>query len=220
VSALPEEPRFADLASEKGWAKVDYKRTLWIPCLAAMPDGYDTKRWAREFSAAWWSMSGWPHAENELARLETQLAYIRDNTYGHLPCQLAFIHLPDPRLNPLPVYLAILAARGERSRRLRLLADADDPSAVRPPIVEEFGTDRLGDGLRVLRHCTDSPGVPDMASGEEPEIYGGLAYAWRSEAYETDLRLFTASPDLGRLQAAIPDIDELARQISVIPAIA
>lgn len=205
------------LTSEKGWATVDYPRTLWIPCLAAMPAGYDTDRWARDFAAAWWSISGLPHGENQLRRLETQLAYIRENTFGHLPCHLAFIHLPDPRLNPLPVFLAILAARGERTSRLRSLAGADDPSAVRPPIVDEFSTGRLGSGLRVLRHFTDDPGVPALTDGETPEIYGGLAYAWRSEEYQTDLRLFTAAPDLGRLQAAIPDIDELARQISVVP---
>jgi len=207
---------FADLTSEKGWATVDYPRQLWIPCLAAMPEGYDTDRWARDFSAAWWSMSSMPHGENELRRLETQLAYIRENTFGQLPCQLAFIHLPDPRLNPLPVYLAILAASGERTARLRSLAGADDLSTIRPPIVEEFSTDRLGSGLRVLRHFTDDPGVPAPADDETPEIYGGLAYAWRSEEYQTDLRLFTATPDLGRLQAAIADIDELARRISVV----
>lgn len=216
---VTEPASFADLTSEKGWAKVDYQRTLWIPCLAAMPDGYDTGRWARDFSAAWWSLAGLPHGENELMRLETQLAYIRDNSVGHLPFHMAFIHLPDPRLDPLPVYLAILAARGERAAELRVLTLADDPLAVRPPIVEEFTTDRLGSGLRVLRYFTEAgPGVPLVpAEGETPEVYAGLSYAWRSEQYETDLRLSTATHDLGRLQAAIGDIDELARQISVVP---
>lgn len=215
---MPEPVSFADLSSTQGWATVDYERALWIPNAPALPDGYDTSRWARDFAAAWWSMSGLPHGNHEIARLETQLAYIRDNTYGHLPCHLGYIHLPDPRLNPLPVYLAILAARGPRAAQLRLLAGADDPAAVRPPIIEEFSSARLGSGLRVLRHCTGEPGAPDPAAGMPPEIYAGLSYAWRSERYETDLRLFTASADLGRLQQAIPDIDELARQISVIPA--
>jgi hypothetical protein len=222
---MTEPVSFADLTSEKGWAKVDYRRTLWIPCPAAMPDGYDTSRWAREFSGAWWSMSGLPHGETELTRLETQLAYIRDNTYGHLPCHMAFIHLPDPRLDPLPVYLAVLAARGEHSARLRMLAGADDPSVIQPPITEAFSTDRLGTGLRALRHFTDSPEARPTADGAAgggatPEIYAGLGYAWRSAEYETDLRLFTASPDLSRLQGAISDIDELARGVSVITPVA
>jgi hypothetical protein len=53
---------------------------------------------------------------------------------------------------------------------------------------------------------------------KEAEVNAGLGYAWRSEKYETDLRLFTSCPDLGRLQGALPDIDELARQISVVPS--
>jgi hypothetical protein len=211
------EPRSAaDLTSATGWAQVDYDRRKWIPCLAAMPDGYDTARWAREFSAAWWALSGLPHAESDMARLEAQLAVIRDGTYGHILCHLAFIHLPDPRLNPLPVYLAILGAEGERDTQLRTLTMVNDPAAVRPAIVEEFRTDRLGPGLRVMRYCAEDP--QETPTSDTPELYAGLSYAWRSEQFQTDFRLFTACPDLGRLQGAIPDIDELARSITAIPA--
>jgi hypothetical protein len=213
---MTEPKSAADLTSETGWAKADYDRRKWIPCLAAMPDGYDTARWAREFSAAWWGLSGLPHGENDLARLEAQLAVIRDSSYGHILCHLVFIHLPDPRMLPLPVYLAILQASGEREAQLRTLTMVNDPAAVRPAIVEEFRTDRLGSGLRVMRYWTEDP--KEAAMSDAPEMYAGLSYAWRSEQFQTDLRLFTSSPDLGRLQQAIPDIDELARSITAIPA--
>lgn len=213
---MTEPGDLAHLTSQRGWAQVDYERTKWIPCLAAFPAGYDRDRWAREFAAAWWSMSGLPHAENDLQRLAAQLASIHENTYGHIPCHLAFVHLPDPRQVPLPVHLGIWAARNDRDSQLRMLTNADDPNVVRPPIIDEFRTDKLGEGLRVTRFFTDDPHA--VADGLEPEVNAGLSYAWRSDRYETDLRLFTASPDLGRLQGAIPDIDELARQISVIPS--
>jgi hypothetical protein len=129
-----------------------------------------------------------------------------------------FIHLPDPRLEPLPVFLAILAARGERTAQLRALTLADAPNAVGEPVVEEFATERLGTGLRVLRHFTEAGDVLGLlAQGETAEVNVGLSYAWRSEEHETDLRLFTATHDWGRLRAALGDIDELARQISVVP---
>lgn len=211
------EPESApSLMSATGWAKVDYDRRKWIPCLPYMPDGYDTARWAREFSAAWWSMSGLPHAESDLARLEAQLAVIRDGAYGHILCHLAFINLPDPRMLPLPVYLAILQASGERDTQLRTLTLVNDPAAVRPPIIEEFSTDRLGSGLRVMRYCAEDP--HEAPESDAPGIYAGLSYAWRSDQFQTDFRLFTACPDLSRLQQAIPDIDELARSITPIPA--
>lgn len=218
--------------SEKGRARVDYDRTLWVPCPPVMPDGYDTARWAREFSEAWWEMYELEHGEIQLKRLAAQLALVRDFTFGpgEVGCHLAFLHLPDPRRDPLPVYLAILAADGEKNARLRGLTLADDPDVLTPPVVEEFTTDRLGTGLRVLRHFpgtpgprTSGPGTP--AAPEKPtavegatEIHAGLSYAWRNDEYQTDLRLFTATHDLGRLRRAIPDIDDLARQITVLPA--
>jgi hypothetical protein len=39
------------------------------------------------------------------------------------------------------------------------------------------------------------------------EIHGYADYEWRSEQFETDLRLFTFSRSLARLQRAIPDIE-------------
>ena len=49
------------------------------------------------------------------------------------------------------------------------------------------------------------------------ELTGVVNYAWPVEELETDLRVFTACGDLRRLQAAMPDIDELVRNISVEP---
>jgi hypothetical protein len=206
---MTEPESLNDLTSKHGWARADYDQRTWIPCLAGLPEGYDRERWAREFSAAWWSLSGLPHSEHDLTKLATLLAHIHESTWGHVPCHLGFIHLPDPRMVPLPVYLGIWQSRNERDVQLRNLTNAGDPDAIEPPIVEEFTTDNLGRGLRVLRY---------WRGDDENEVDVGLSYAWRSEQYETDLRLFTATSDLGRLQQAIPDIDELARQIVVFPS--
>jgi hypothetical protein len=199
------------MTSQTGWAKVDYDKTRWIPVPPVMPDGYDTDHWAQEFAMIWWDMSGRKPRVTDVATLAARLAWIGENTYGNIPCHQAFIHLPDPRLVPLPVYLAVLAAHGERTARLRSLTVADI-AGIKPSIVDDFPTDRLGDGLRVLRYFADQDSPP-----RQQAIDVQLSYAWRSEEFETDLRLFTASPDLGRLQRAIPDIDELARHITAVP---
>jgi hypothetical protein len=52
---------------------------------------------------------------------------------------------------------------------------------------------------------------------DDGSLYGALRYAWRREDYETDVQLWAACDDLGRLQGAIADIDEFARAITVIP---
>ena len=84
---------------------------------------------------------------------------------------------------------------------------ADEPEAIEPPEVAEFDTQRLGSGLKSMSY-----------SRENETVSGHLDYAWRSEEHATALRMFTASPDLGRLQRAVPDIEQLARGVTVVSA--
>ncbi len=201
------EQDWAGPSSRTGWVNVPFDRRIWIPCLPGFPPGYDLETWAAVFSVARWDMSGLKHTSQDVDRLAAQLAAVHQGTFGHIPCHLAFVHTADPRQQPLPVFLGIWQTSGDRDARLRSLANADDPEAIEPPIVDEFSTPQLGRGLRVMRylHFTDG------------SLYAALSYAWRVEQYQTDLRLFTSSPDLGRLQRAVPDIDELARAIIPVP---
>jgi hypothetical protein len=200
------------LASRKGWVDVDRKvlTTLtWVPCMPGFPEGEDRESWAAESAALWWGTSGVEHGKDEVDALAAMLSAIQTDIYAAGHSHMAFIHLPDPRMLPLPVQLGIWAMEGERDEQLRLLVHADEPTAVEKPIVEEFTTERLGTGLRSLQY---------RRGGEDgSEIHGYLDYAWRCEKYETDLRLFTFSWGLDRLQRAIPDIEELARAISIVP---
>jgi hypothetical protein len=47
-------------------------------------------------------------------------------------------------------------------------------------------------------------------------ITGHLNYAWRSDEHATAVRMFTGSPDLDRLQRAVPDVEQLARGVAII----
>jgi hypothetical protein len=106
----------------------------------------------------------------------------------------------------LLVSFGIWEAVGDRTTQLRVLTHADDPEAMQPPVVDEFGTDRLGPGLKVLAYTKN-----------RDTVTGYLNYAWRSEEYATALRMFTGCPDLGRLQRAIPDIERLAQGVTIVP---
>ena len=213
AGSQPEPMALAwQLASRKGWVDVDravLTTLTWVPCMPAFPEGEDRESWAAESAALWWNVSGVEHGDDEVVALASMLVAIHKDIYAAGHSHMAFIHLPDPRLLPLPVQLGIWAMQGDRDEQLRLLVNADDETAVEKPILEEFTTDRLGTGLRCLRY---------RRGGEDgSEINGYLDYAWRSEQYETDLRLFTFSWGLDRLHRAMPDIDELARAISVVP---
>jgi hypothetical protein len=204
---MSEPADLSKLTSKKGWVSIDYDERTWIPCPPVFPAGIDRESFAAGVARIWWEQSGIRHKPSDVGRLAEMLSMIHEGTYGKIPCHLAFIHLPDPRLLPLVLYVGVWEAVGDKNEQLRMFCHAADPEAVERPVAEEFTTDRLGTGLRVIRYRN----LPDGA------LYAGLAYAWRSAEYETDLLLNTSSEDLGRLQRAILDIEDLARATSVIP---
>jgi hypothetical protein len=193
--------------SRQGWPTFGTERAVWIPCPARLPEGDDQASWARRYAAKWWADSGAEPDESQVAALAEILAGLRELTYRPGMCHLAVIHLPPARAEPRPVFepvpvdIGVWQLRGERDARLRLLTNADDPGAVERPLVEEFGNDALGTGLKTLRYGR----LPDGA------LFAAVNYAFRSEEYETDLRFSSSCSDLGQLQAALPDIDELVR---------
>jgi hypothetical protein len=138
--------------------------------------------------------------------LARTLADMHAYAYSHLPMHRGFLHLPSLNLTPQLVSFGIWEAAGDRAEQLRFLTRADDPALTQPPAVEEFGTANLGPGLKVLGYSRDKDAVT-----------GHLAYAWRSAELATALSMFTGGPDLGRLQAALPDIEDLARASAWVP---
>jgi hypothetical protein len=205
---VSKEPSLDDLTSKKGWTKISYDKNIWIPCPNRFPPSLTRQEWSRGFAEGWWNAVPGRHSERQVKALEQTLLYLHDNIYGYQPCHVVLIHLPDARMTALPVCLGIWQPLGDRDDQLRRLVHADDPAAVEPPIVEEVRTERLGTGLRSLYHQRESDG-----SG----LLTALNYAWRSEEHETDLRIFCGSPDMARLQRAIPDIEALTREISIVP---
>ena len=199
--------------SRKGWPSFGTERAVWIPCPAMFPEGDDQDSWAHRYAAGWWAKSGAGPSEAQVDGLAKILTEMRELTFRSGQAHLAVIHLPLPQLEPrrvlqpLPVDISVWQMHGERDARLRLLTNADDPHAVERPIAEEFWNEALGAGLKTLRYGQ----LPDGS------LFGAVNFAFRSEEYETDLRFSSACPDLGRLQAAMPDIDELVRTTTLRP---
>jgi hypothetical protein len=191
--------------SRRGWISVKYDQRTWIPCPPVFPPGENRASWAALYAAEWWARSGMDYGDREAAALARTLGAIHDYAYGELPMHRGFIHLPDLTISPLLVSFGVWEAAGEPASQLRVLTHADDPMAMQPPLAEEFRTDLLGQGLKVLAYTR-----------KDDVVTGHLNYAWRSEAHATALRMFTGSPDLGRLQRAVPDIERLARGVAII----
>ena len=192
--------------SRKGWIQVDFNQAIWVPCPPAFAPGVDREKWAAGYARACWVASGLKHGKRQISALAQSFAHIHQSAYSTLPCHLALIHVRDPRAVPLLVCFGVWPAESDRQAQIRSLAGADGDGAMEPPIVTDFPTEKLGDGLKIMSYFRD-----------HGTVTASLSYAWRSEEFETAVRLFTACPDLGRLQGALDDLDDLARAITVIP---
>ena len=91
---MSQAQTMADLTSKKGWVRIKYDQSVWIPILPEYPDG--------------------------------------DDWHGHIPCHLAFAHLPDPRHDGGALYAALRYAwRSEEFETdLVLNATAEDLSRL------------------------------------------------------------------------------------------
>jgi hypothetical protein len=197
----------ADLTSKKGWVRITYDQSVWIPILPCYSDGDDYRSYSAGAAQEWWQASGLRHTSLDVLRLFELLVEAHESTYGHIPCHLAFAHLPDPRQLPLLLYVGVWEAAGDRDEQLRMWCLANDRGAVELPLAEEFATGNLGSGLRVMRYRHHDDGA----------LYAALRYAWRSEEFETDLVLNVTAEDLSRLNRAIGDIENFTRAIQIIP---
>lgn len=207
---MTDRANLGDLTSKKGWIKVAYDQTAWIPCPPRFRADMSQEEWAGGYAKLWWDASGIKHGKSQVKALEQALVALHENIYGHQPCHLVLIHLTDVRLAPLPVCFGIWQTEGDPDTQLRALVHVDEPAAIEPPMVEEIRTESLGHGLKCLYYQQEQPG---------PGVLAVLNYGWRSEELETALHVYTACPDLGRLQQAMPDIDEMTRAITFVPSV-
>lgn len=126
--------------------------------------------------------------------------------------RVVLLHLPDPSVPPLAVYITVWGdLGGDRDEVLRELARAADPEAVEAPIVDPFPSAHLGAGLRSLAHFVDGEVGDDGVQG----LYAVLSYAWRVDRLAVDVRVSSSSTDIGRLVTSIEDIDELVGGLRV-----
>ncbi|MFE9648091.1 hypothetical protein ACFYO0_29045 [Streptomyces sp. NPDC006365] len=190
------------------WPYVDYDTDLWmqIPSSWEGTPWKGPKEWGRYMSEAWWGDSDFEPSRKDLKGLAATLQACAERFPQSHPGFDVYLHLPDPRLMPLPVYVASVEADGDREETLRELVTTDDPDLVEKPIVEDFTTEALGTGLRSLRYTQTE---------EDRTIIAGVRYAWRSEEADCDVLVIVAAPDPRRVLGAMDDIDAFVGRISV-----
>ncbi len=192
------------------WPHVDYDTDLWmqIPNSWAGTPWKGPKEWGRDLAEAWWDESGLEATRKDLKVLAATLRSCAERFPLSHPEFDVYLHLPDPRLMPLPVYVASIEADGDREESLRALVTTDDPALVEKPIVEDFATGPLGAGLRSLRYT-------QLGQADGGTIVAGVRYAWRHEATGCDVLVIVSAPDPRRVLGAMDDLDDFVRRISL-----
>ncbi|ATL29687.1 hypothetical protein [Streptomyces formicae] len=190
------------------WPHVDYDTDLWmqIPNSWAGTPWKGPKEWGRYMSDAWWGDTDLEPTRKDVKGLAATLRACAERFPASHPGFDVYLHLPDPRVMPLPVYVASVEADGEREETLRALVTTDDAALVEKPIVEDFTTEALGTGLRSLRYTQ---------TDDDRTIVAGVRYAWRHEAAGCDVVVIVAAPDPRRVLGAMDDVDAFAGWISV-----
>ncbi|MGW6531012.1 hypothetical protein [Streptomyces venezuelae] len=173
---------------------------------APFPEWDDIGAWSREVAEDLWTDSdldpgpdGVDFVAGTLLRTAEALAPPGSDHW-------LFLHLDHPADVPLPVCAALGPAAGPREETLRALTEADDRSAVEPPVVKTVKSDRLGKGMTTFRY------VPQEDS---PHLLACVRYAWQVEEHGADVVIWTASEDIAHVMRAAEDLENLARTLSI-----
>lgn len=181
---------------------------VWVPPQWPAPGGEDefpdVEAYALRTAETRWAASPLTPGPGEVRELADVLAYCMRTYPKVYPDHELHFHLDGPRGIPLAVFAAEYDIEGELPGELRALTHADAEYAVEPPVVEEFTSDHLGTGIRVLRYFVDPA---------DNAITIGLRYAWRVPEHGADVLVMTSVPDPGRVLRAMDDIDAFARAL-------
>ena len=108
---------------------------------------------------------------------------------------------------PQPFYALAAQSGGEdHEDGLRIMVQAADKNAARPPEITPFHSERLGHGLRCIRYFGD-PSDPGAS----------LNYGWWSEEHQVYASVRTVPPEAAWIRANLDICDDFARSIWLNP---
>ena len=186
---------------------IDLDTDVWIgmPSVWTQETWTDHRDWAREIADLVWT--GAVPAPEEMGpdHLALGLAMMAESPMVAHPARTTYLWLPGPMWEILPVFLEVYIAEGDREETLRELTRADEPGALRDPVVEPFVTEHLGEGIRVLRHAVEP---------EDDSVFLTLSYGWRAGGADILLWMTTFNTPLAA--EAMDDVDALARAVHLV----
>jgi hypothetical protein len=123
---------------------------------------------------------------------------------------VTYLYLPDPRQFAIAVRVWV---DDRPDLTPEQAAGANDPDAIDTPVVEKFHTEALGAGIKVTRHGNLDRPHDDIPDGTG--IFVAVRYAFAVPGHQAVVTVAASNPDLARMAAAGPDLDEFVRTITL-----
>jgi len=141
-------------------------------------------------------------------RVAAQILDVYTRLFDLVEAHYHLLYWPDLRKPPVPVFLGVWEpVRDDTSALVHYAGSFHHlETGGRNSIEEEFVTDSLGAGLRSLSFVPLSQDDPEDPDG----LVGVLTYYWRTTSRPADVRLVAFTNELGRLYAALADVDAFA----------
>ncbi|MGW8380238.1 hypothetical protein [Streptomyces sp. ODS28] len=172
----------------------------------------DIPTWANVAAKVIWDDSPTEPTPQHIDVLTEILAYAAEHFPKAYPGFEILAHLPNPTDPVLPVAIGDFdvseLSPEEAETEVRLWSGVDDPNAVEPPIVEDFFSQHLGSGKRVLRY---------VINDDDGRVNTALRYGWYIPQLGRQTHLFAYTTDPAHLISALDDLDALARCIRYDP---
>lgn len=149
----------------------------------------------------------WWNSPNKKALTARFRQLLEAHPHSAIPADQVFLYGGDPRRIPQPFYALAAQTSGEDHHPgLLKLVQADEENPVRPPDIDTFHSDRLGEGVRCLRYF-----------GDGDQLSVSLNYGWWLEDLQLYASLRTVTSDIGWLTSLIDVWDEFAGTVWLDP---
>ncbi|WP_445528258.1 hypothetical protein [Streptomyces cyslabdanicus] len=217
-SLLPEPGEWPHTASHHG-LEVGDPGPEWV-ALPAVFEGTpwtDASEYAEQIASALvirqQELVGGRISDDLHERVAAQILDVYGRLFGLLDAHYHLLYWPDLRKPPVPVFLGIWEqVRDDASAEVHYAGSFYHiETGGKNSIEEEFVGDFLASGLRSLAFVPLKQEDPEDPDG----LVGVLTYYWRVKASAADVRLVAFTNELGRLYAALPDLDTFARRIAI-----
>ncbi|MFF7900282.1 hypothetical protein ACIP4X_10435 [Streptomyces sp. NPDC088817] len=217
-SLLPEPGEWPHTTSHQG-LEVSDPGPEWV----ALPAAFEGTAWADTSEYAEQMASALVMRQREVVggrisddlqeRVAAQILDVYGRLFGLLDAHYHLLYWPDLRKPPVPVFLGIWELVGDDASAEVHYAGSfyHLETGGKSSIEEEFVGDSLGSGLRSLAFVPLKQEAPEDPDG----LVGVLTYYWRVKPSSADVRLVAFTNELGRLYAALPDLDAFARRITI-----